>query len=962
MPDIDSLQISISSNSTNAAKGIDRLSGSLETLKTKMAGLNLRSLQFKALAASLKPLMSVAKPTGLNSTINALKKLPGVADELKKADLKTFTAQINQLSVAMAPLANQMSKISAGFASLPKNIGKASMAVNGYSSSAVAATTASKSFSGRFNGMLGGLSAATIIRNVAQGIGSAVKTSMNYVENLNLFTVAMGEYADEAQNYAEKVASIMGIDPSAWMRSQGVFMTLATGFGVSADRANLMSQNLTQLGYDLSSFFNITVEDAMEKLQSGISGELEPLRRLGYDLSQAKLEATALSLGIDKSVSSMTQAEKAQLRYYAIMTQVTTAQGDMARTLDQPANQLRIFRAAIEQTSRAIGNIFIPALNKIFPYITAVVRAVQWVAESIAGLFGFEITTVDYSGGISGIADGVEAVEDAFGGATGAAKEFKRQVMGFDELNILSSPSPSGGGGGLDDQNFGDGFDFELPTYDFLNGVVESKAVGIFEDIKSLIEDIVDLVPKDTFSDLAEAFESLKTSLGDLAASNGAKILSELLKSIAALGLEGAITSLTNLVTTFSSFFTLIDSVINFDFSNPLESFWSLVDAGNELGDSLAKIMGGPFVLLASLLGEKAINSIFGGEENVPEWISSIISGELFDYIGSSEMYKEWGENIETYIVNPVEEAIEEIKEIFKDPGGWAKENITKPISKKFEEAKEKVVGIWASVKTWFKTNVTEPIAGFFEEAKQNVVITWQSITEWFNTNIKGPIVSTFEDVKQKVVTRFETAKTAVQNAWRTISEWFNANVKNPVVSTFETLKQRIVTPIETAATAVKNAWRSISTWFDVNVVQPIKNLFKGIDIGLSIRWNYDAPDWQKTIGKALFGYNAWPQIGFFAAGGYGIPDGQLFVANEAGPELVGQMNGRNTVANQGQIIEGIRQATYEGFMAAMASAGNGNGTQHITVQVGDGTIADVVVRAINKQTQELGYLALEGI
>ena len=138
-------------------------------------------------------------------------------------------------------------------------------------------------------------------------------------------------------------------------------MTLATGFGVASDKAALMSKNLTQLGYDLSAFFNISVEDAMQKLQSGIAGEIEPLRRLGYYLSQAKLEDIAMSLGINKSVSEMIQAEKSQLRYYAILTQVTKAQGDMARTLVAPANQLRILKAQATQAARALGNIFIPA-------------------------------------------------------------------------------------------------------------------------------------------------------------------------------------------------------------------------------------------------------------------------------------------------------------------------------------------------------------------------------------------------------------------------------------------------------------------------------------------------------------------------------------------------------------------------------------------------------------------------
>ena len=183
------------------------------------------------------------------------------------------------------------------------------------------------------------LVAGHALKKVTDVVSNWITESNNYVENLNLFNASMGQYAASAQEYAEKVGDVMGIDPSTWMRNHGVFMTLTTGFGVAGDRAATMSQQLTQLGYDLSSFFNISVEDAMTKLQSGISGELEPLRRLGYDLSKAKLEAIALSLGIDKPFDSMTQAEKAQLRSYAIMTQVTTAQGDMARTLDAPANQ-----------------------------------------------------------------------------------------------------------------------------------------------------------------------------------------------------------------------------------------------------------------------------------------------------------------------------------------------------------------------------------------------------------------------------------------------------------------------------------------------------------------------------------------------------------------------------------------------------------------------------------------------
>ena len=313
------------------------------------------------------------------------------------------------------------------------------------------------------------------LKKVTDVISSWVTESNNYVENLNLFTVSMGEYASSAQAYAESVGDVLGIDPSTWMRNQGVFMTLGKGFGVASDRAAVMSQQLTQLGYDMSSFFNISVEDAMQKLQSGISGELEPLRRLGYDLSQAKLEATALSLGIDKAVSSMTQAEKAELRYYAIMNQVTDSHGDMARTLEAPANQMRILKAQVEQAARALGNIFIPALNAVLPYAIAAVKVIRLLANAIANLVGFTLPEVDYSNLTDGASDTSSSLEEA----TENAKKFKKTLLGIDELNVLSDNSSDS-----DEDLTGGGFSFELPTYDFIGEATNSKINELVEKMK----------------------------------------------------------------------------------------------------------------------------------------------------------------------------------------------------------------------------------------------------------------------------------------------------------------------------------------------------------------------------------------------------------------------------------------------------------------------------------------------
>ena len=331
---------------------------------------------------------------------------------------------------------------------------------------------------------------AITFRKIGHFIAQAVTESNKYQEDLNLFTVALGQYAAEAQNYAEKVSDVMGIDPAQWLRNQGVFNTLLTGFGDTAERAQLMSQNLTQLGYDISSFFNISIEDAMQKLQSGISGELEPLRRLGYDLSQARLEQTALNLGIKESVANMTQAEKAELRYYAIMTQVTTAQGDMARTLEAPANQLRILQAQLTQAARAIGNIFIPALNAILPYAIAVVQVIREIANALANLAGFKLTEVDYSG-VNSAAVGAGSLADNLDDAAGAAKKLKQYTAGFDELNVFAPNTGSGSGAGAGGTG---GFDFDLPTYDFLGDAVQTRIGEIQKMIEDTLAEITTIV------------------------------------------------------------------------------------------------------------------------------------------------------------------------------------------------------------------------------------------------------------------------------------------------------------------------------------------------------------------------------------------------------------------------------------------------------------------------------------
>ena len=513
---IEQLELEVQSNSTSAVGGIDALSESLRRLKAATApvskggvglgalsnslkkfsqsvsgltGLTLAREQVQGLVDALKPLESVQK-SGFGSLANGLDKLVKLApqidtvtESLRKTDLDSFAEQCNRVATAITPLATQMEKVAAGFSAFPARIQRL---LKSNTSLAASNTVLGKSYVN----LAAKISLAYMgMRRIAGVIASWITDSNSYIENMNLFNVSMGQFAKEAQNYAEQVGEIMGINPGEWMRNQGVFMTITDGFGVASDRAYIMSKNLTQLTYDLASFYNISTSDAFQKLESGISGELEPLRRLGYDLSVARLQQEAYNLGIDRSVTSMTQAEKAELRYYAIMTQVTNAQGDMARTLEAPANQLRILQAQVEQATRALGNLFLPVLKAILPYAIALAKAIRIVAEIIAGFFGVSIPEFDTGAdAIGGIASGADEAADGLGDASKKAKALKNALLGIDELNVISPPDDNAGGGaGIGGIGSG-GLGFELPTYDFIADAVNEQVEKIMAKIQPFLD------------------------------------------------------------------------------------------------------------------------------------------------------------------------------------------------------------------------------------------------------------------------------------------------------------------------------------------------------------------------------------------------------------------------------------------------------------------------------------------
>lgn len=500
MPEtIDAIAITIKTNASGAASGLDEMIASLKKLNSPtntavkaMGRLRDMLWSLNKIKVSLEGLNELSKSlesmNGLKLT--AIKSLPKALESLSKIDLSQLSQDMTALAQIMQPLGDVMRDIAAGYAALPKSINKYVKAAQ------KAQSTTEKELLTFAQLYLKIRLVVSAVKSISNTFADWVNETNTYIETVNLFTVSMGEYATEARRYADEVGDALGIDPGTWMKYQGVFQTLATGFGVAADKAAVMSQQLTQLGYDISSFYNIGVEQAMLKVQSGLSGELEPMRRIGYDLSQARLIAEANALGIKKQFTEMTQAEKAYLRYYAILTQVTQVQGDMSRTLEAPSNQLRVLKEQVKQAARALGEIFIPVLNAVLPYAIALMHVIRDLASEFAAFLGFKMPEMDYSSVSTTVnitdelADSTEDVADGIDRANASAKAFSRTLAGFDELNLIGSTSGGAGGAGGSSVGIADDFGWDnlpLPTYDFIGDAVSEKVEKLEAQIKGMI-------------------------------------------------------------------------------------------------------------------------------------------------------------------------------------------------------------------------------------------------------------------------------------------------------------------------------------------------------------------------------------------------------------------------------------------------------------------------------------------
>nr|DAV55204.1 MAG TPA: tail tape measure protein [Caudoviricetes sp.] len=480
---------------TQSAKGIRSVANALN----KISSVNLGNMDFSGLGSKmnslkngLSPISSISDSSikslrGVSSAINSIAKIPNITKKLDSKTLDDFAEVCKKVASAISPLASKLDKVGRSFSSLPSKIKSAVNSTTRFSSANQKASTSLSSLASQLETIKKRAAQLVSLKAIATYLANAVTKFNDFYEATDLFNNAMGELSGQATELINKMESLLGIDPTEAMTNIATIQSLATSFGLASDKAYILSKNLTQLAYDESSYWNKDTATTFTAIASAISGELEPIRRLGVDLSQARLQQELLALGFNKQVSSLSQADKAVLRYIAIMKQTTNIQGNLAQTISSPANMVRILKSEISQLAKAVGQLLYPAFKAILPVLIAAVDLIKEFVVSLASVFGQKIEFTDFSKTQKDIGGVSDAMDDAADATKAAAKAAKDYTMGFDELNIIDPSQNSGssgsGGGDATGNLLGD---VDLSQYDMFKDYAGSAVDEIKAKLKSL--------------------------------------------------------------------------------------------------------------------------------------------------------------------------------------------------------------------------------------------------------------------------------------------------------------------------------------------------------------------------------------------------------------------------------------------------------------------------------------------
>lgn len=409
---------------------------------------NLGNLSQSAIV--LADLVNGIKQFGYKSADKAITNIPLLANAMK--DLMNTLSQAPQVSQNLIDMTNALAKLARTGASSGKAANALGNSLGIYGKSAIS----SRKHTFSLASAIGKLYASYWMLLRAVGL---VKDSINIASDLtevqNVVDTTFGSYSGLVEDMSKNSITEFGMSELTVKKTASRFQAMGTAMGFAKGQMAEMSIDLTKLTADMASFYNVEQDAVAEDLASIFTGQSKPLRAYGLDLTEATIAEWAMKQGMDANVSSMTQAEKALLRYNYVMANTKNAHKDFERTSDTWANQTRILIENFRALGAVVGGSFINALKPLVKALNAVMgKIIQFakvVSDALGVIFGWKYEVGGAGSVASELADAESSaggVSDGLGGAADNAKKLKQQLAGIDELNVLSSDSGGSGGGG----------------------------------------------------------------------------------------------------------------------------------------------------------------------------------------------------------------------------------------------------------------------------------------------------------------------------------------------------------------------------------------------------------------------------------------------------------------------------------------------------------------------------------
>lgn len=715
---------------------------------------------------------------------------------------------------------------------------------------------------------------AGVIKNATNQMIMLTKAQVNYNKNMQKLQVAYGQVNSSGEKLVKTMADISGLDEAELTKSLGTFRQYASTLGIVSDKANMLSENLLKVSNDLASFYGEDTEDMARRLISAMTGETEALKVLGADVSDNAIKQKALSLGVQENTSNMSAASKAMLRYLLIVDQLKNAQGNFAKTINDVSNQTKIWNAQINTLKRQLGALLLPILQSILPILNGIMMVVNELLGMLLGLFGIKIPT-------SSIVDDLDNINAGLNGVSSSAKEAKKSLRGFDKLNVITTPTASttgtGGGIGGVDKKILDA----MKEYNDLLAEAHNKATKIRDDIMEWLG-----FTKDANGE----WKWTNFTIGDV---------------IAGLGL---------LLITIKS----------------IKSVWSVIDfagkllgLGNAAGTATTKV-GGLTGALNKLPKSVKIGIIAAGLAYTATTVKKIIEEkkQLEDDLEvlrekSNEIYEEnYGKETD---INALIEEQNRLRQVGIDALSSSETWYNKLLGLSddyLENAKLTVKNSQTTLDALMKQYDTHKLSGeeqrkilgtLIEQYNQNLAIIkileqagidtteLKDITAKYGENIDkvSEGLGLSQEQLNGMITKSSEEKDLTKDIYKNIDD---------INKTKLTDKSAVYTITAKADTA--KATKDYSSFFG--------------NIGTSLGLIFDPTQWGKGFTRKL--KNIWSTSS--GGGGRGFADGgfpkqgELFIAREAGAEMVGSINNKTAVANNDQIVDGISAGVAKAIMA----------------------------------------------